>query len=114
MIWLLAIFRSLALWMKRSGLITGNTDHDRRVFLQTFAALGGAALFRNVPAPDQSMPVVNISTVMWFPRVVLNDHRDYSHVYVKQEELDALLADKKWTTLMDVVLPWNGQPMDAP
>jgi len=94
MFWLLAIFRSLALWMKRSGLITGNTDHDRRVFLQTFAALGGAALFRSVPVPDQSMQVVNIRTFTWFKNPPVDP--PVEHLFMKQEEVDALMLDEQF------------------
>jgi hypothetical protein len=96
MIWLLAIFRSLALWMKRSGLITGDTDHDRRVFLQTFAALGGAALLRNVPVPDQSMPVVNLKMFTWFR------NPPEEKVFLKQEELDDLLADEQMSSVVSL------------
>lgn len=105
MIWLLAIFRALGIWMKRAGLVTGNTDKDRRVFLQAFLAIGGAALFRDVPAPapDMSMPVVNIKTFAWFKNPGLKHdviHNDYSQsppLFVKQEEVDALMLDERFS-----------------
>lgn len=57
MIWLLLFFRSVALALKRAGKITGATNADRRVFLQTVTALGGAAALGQLAGP--MLPVLS-------------------------------------------------------